>query len=447
MSAASPSLVRSVFRNTVAGLADLFLFKLGTTLVFILLVRLLEQEQIGILGIASGYLLLLGFLDVRPIQVLLRDYPRIARDPAERDVHLTAFLVFWAVQSVVILAVSLALQILVLDRLGIEGLSFVYLGLTVDFLGVTLQDLVKTVLYTDLQQGAATRVGLALGLARLASMTTLFLFPSLATYSWVLIGTSIVSGAVWLLVLSRRLRFRFHLSRRIPALLRESLSEYGLWNHGQAVVMSTLVLVDTLVLSLAGESLRAIGNYTIALRFTSVFFFQASWQISRSLQVVLARQEEEHRRVRAINSFLKLNAALSLTLLLAVFVAGSWMIRLLFGADVDPDAVRFALITGAGATIMNLGWPLMAVISNSCSLRKALFSVYLPVWALGVLVYFAAGFGWGAPGVAWANIVVYSIVVTGLVLFLRRNYPFPLDLRPITLEERTAIRELIRARS
>lgn len=442
-----PSFVRSVFRNTASAIADLVLLKLGTTLAFILLVRLLAQEEIGVLGVASGYLVLLAFLDVRPVQVLLRDYPKISADPAERDARLTAFLTFWSGQSAAILLVSLALQLLVLRRLGVEGLPFLFLGLTADFIGLTLQDLVKTVFYADFQQGTATRIGFALGLLRVASLSVLFLQPSLATYAWVLIATAAVSGAVWLLALRRRLGFRPAFSRRIPGILRESLSDYGLWSHGQRVVMDTLLLVDTLVLSLAGESLRAIGNYTIALRFTSVFFFQISWQLARSLQVVLSHRPEERQSARAINSFFKLNALVSLSLLGIVLVAGGGLIRLLFGPDVDPDAVRFARITGIGATIMNLGWPLMSVVNTFCSLRQAFFSTFLPVWALGVATYAAAAHLGGAAGVAYGNIVVYSLMVLGLVLFVRRHHPFRLDLRPITGEERTALRELMRARS
>lgn len=449
-----PQFLRSVIRNTAAGFADLFLVKLGTTLAFILLVRLLTEEDIGALGVASGYLVLLLFLDVKPAVVLLRDYPKIAADRAERDLHLTAYLLFWAVQTVGILLISLGLQSLVLDRLGIPGLSFLFLGLTVDFLAVTLGELVKTVFYADLRQGAATRIGLWLGVLRLASLAVLLWRPALATYSWLLIATSAASALVWLLVLRRGLGFRPLLSRRIPALLRESLSEYALWNHGQTVVTSTLLLVDTLILSLAGAPLADIGHYTIALRFTSVFFFQALWQLSRSLQVVLSHQSAQgdpggdlarsHRSHRTINTFLKLAVVISAVQLATVLVAGEPLIGLLFGADVAPEVYRFALITGMGAAVMNLGWPLIGVVRTFCSLRQSFFEVFLPALAAGVLIYSLAAWGWGAVGVAYGNILVYATLVLLLGVFLKRRFPFPLDPRWVTAEEKAAVRELFR---
>jgi hypothetical protein len=96
---------------------------------------------------------------------------------------------------------------------------------------------------------------------------------------------------------------------------------------------------------------------------------------------------------------------------------------------------------------MNFGWPLVSIINTFCSLRRAFLSTFLPAAVLGVLVYIAAGLLGGATGVAYANILVYSIVVAGLILFLRKSYRFPLELRLITSEEKSALRELIPART
>jgi O-antigen/teichoic acid export membrane protein len=439
-----PGFLRSVFRNTTSALADLFLAKLGTTLSFILLVRLLSKDSIGAIGVANAYLVLVQFLDVKPIVVLLRDYPKIAGDLIERNLRLTAFLVFWVFQALVMLGFGLALRALVLTGYGVKGLPFVFLAVTIDLIALTLQDLVKTVLYADFQQGTATTIGVCLGFLRLACLLALFWRPELSTYAWALIATSFLNGLIWLAVFRRRLQFRPALSRRIPGILKESLSEYGLWNHGQTVATKTLLLVDTLVISRVA-SLREVADYTIALSFTSVFFFSIPWQLARSLQVVLSHQTEDRGRFQVINGFLKINALISVAQLAAVIVAGRWAIRLLFGAHVDGDVFRFALITGIGATIMNFGWPLISIINTFCSLRRAFLSTFLPAAVLGVLVYVAAGLLAGATGVAYGNIVVYSIVVVGLILFLRKSYSFPLHRELITAEERVALRKLIRA--
>lgn len=441
-----PDFLRTVFRNTTSALADLFLVKLGTTLSFILLVRVLEQEEIGAIGVANAYLVLIQFLDVKPVVVLLRDYPKIAGDLIERNLRLTAFLVFWIGQVAVMLAFALALRVLALEDFGVGALPFLFLALTVDLIALTFQDFVKTVLYADFQQGVATAAGLVLGFLRLACLLALFWRPELAVYAWILIGTSLANGAVWLAVFRRRLQFRPVFSRRIPGLLRDSLSDYGFWNHGQTVAIKTLLLVDTLVLSQVAP-LRDIANYTVALSFTSVFFFSIPWQLSRSLQVVLSHQDDDPKRFRVIHGFLKINALVSLAQLVGVLVLGRWLVRLLFGSEVDADVLRFVLIIGVGATIMNFGWPLVGVINSFCSLRRAFLTTFLPAALLGVLVYTAAGVLAGAEGLAYSSIVVYGIVVTGLALFVRKSYPFPLPTSLVTLEERSALRELLRARS
>ncbi len=71
-------LSRRIFSNTTAAIADQLITKLGTTLVFVVLVRILPAEDIATIGIATSYIVVVQYLDVGLIRILLRDYARLS---------------------------------------------------------------------------------------------------------------------------------------------------------------------------------------------------------------------------------------------------------------------------------------------------------------------------------------------------------------------------------
>src|SRR4030067_2280261 len=99
-----------IVKNTFFALVDLFLTKIGSTFAFILLVRFLPGRDIATIGIAIGYLVLVFYLDVGPIRILLRDYPKITKNRNERDELLTALFFFWGLQAIAMLLLFLGLR-------------------------------------------------------------------------------------------------------------------------------------------------------------------------------------------------------------------------------------------------------------------------------------------------------------------------------------------------
>lgn len=433
---------KKVFNNTAFALIDMILLKISTTVAFILLVRLLPHPDIATIGIGMGYLVLVAYLDVGPIRVLLRDYPEISKDRNSRDQFLTALFSFWILQTSAMLLFCLGLQSFVFDKLGTPGLSFLFWGMTIDFIALTFQDWVKTIFYTDFRQDLSTKIGFIFTVFRLACLGVLFFYPSLDSYTWILIVTSIINCIVWGIALQRRFHFHPIFNRSIPGLLKKSLSEYGLWDHFNRMVIDTLLMIDTAVLSWFGQ-LGDIGNYTIALKFTSLFFL-IPMQLHRTLQVALSNYRENSKRFEVINTFIKINALISFAQMLFVLIGGEWLIYLLFGVEIEMNVIHYVIIISIGVTIMNLSWPLMSIINNLCNLRYAFFKVFFPALLIGCAIYIGTAIIWGAIGVAYGNIATYLILTIALTIFTVKQYPFPLRFRLITAEERSLLRELMK---
>ncbi|MEZ4653336.1 MAG: hypothetical protein R3E12_06975 [Candidatus Eisenbacteria bacterium] len=416
--------------------------KANTVVVFILLVRLLTDRDVAAIGIASGYLVVMAMLDVGPIRVLLRDYPTVARDRRSRDEHLTALVAFWIVQSAAMLLACLALEIWVLPRVGIDGLGFLFFALTVDFLAVSFQDWLKLIFYTAFQQTLATKFSFFLSIARVLCYGLLLFAPSLTTYAWILIATALVLCGIWWQLFRRRFDFHFLWHRRSIPILTASLRSYGLWDHLNRIVIDTVFTIDTVILSWF-VAVEPISDYTVALRFTSLFFM-IPMQLHLGLQVALSNYRERADQVAATNAFLKLSAAASLLQLAAVFWLGGPLIRLLFGGDTSPAVVQYATIIAIGVTVMNLSLPLLSVINNLGSLRHAFFTVFLPVLLLGLGIYVGATALRGTIGLAWANVAVYAIFALALVIYTFRHHPFPLAVTSLTPRERSFFRRVLR---
>jgi O-antigen/teichoic acid export membrane protein len=438
------SFAKKIFNNTTFAIFDQISYKIGTTVAFILLVRLLSDSAIAAIGIASGYMIAIGYLDLGLVRILLRDYPKIAADREERNLHFSAYLIFLLIQGAAMALVSVALQLLLLDRLGIPGLTFLYWGLTVEFFALVVQDWIKMVFFTDLQQGFATRVSVVLMVVRLSSYAVLLFSPTLETFVWILILISLLSILVWSVVFVIRFNFRPRWSPRLVSITRHALTDYGIWDHFNRMTFDTLFNVDTAILILFIKAETVLSQYSVAIKVISLMLLIPR-QITRSLQLVLANYKEDQERYNAIHTFMKANALVSVAQFIFVIFFGRQLIFVLFGDNVDIGGVyQYMVILMIGLTILMIGFPLISVINNFTRLRESFFKVFLPSMLIGLAIYFVAAWQWGALGMAYANIFGYSILVIAMFLFIQRQYPIPLRFKLITREEKRLLQELLR---
>jgi O-antigen/teichoic acid export membrane protein len=435
-------LSHKLFSNTAFAVVDQLIGKIGTTLAFIVLVRVLPEHDIATVGIATSYLVLVAYLDVGLIRILLRDYSKVTESIEVREQHFSGYLLFWFGQVAATLLVASALQWLVLNRLHLQGLNWVFWALTADFLALGLQDWIKVVFYADLRQSLVTALSFLLTLAKLAGLVVLAWFPSLRTYAWFLFAAALVTFSFWTVVFLRRFRFRMQVNAHILRLVRNALADYGIWDHLDRMVIDTLFSIDVAILSLQGQT-RDIASYSIALRLTSLMMLVPR-QLASGLQVALAQYREPMARARSINSHLKVNLLAGLGQWLVIAVFGQWLIVSLFGAQVHVNLVyHFTIIIAAAVTVLGIGMPLIGVINNASSMRDVFFQAYLPALVLGLLGYVFAGSHYGARGMAWANLAAYGGLVLLLVRFAWRNCPFPLRLRLVTPEEAQFLKRLV----
>jgi O-antigen/teichoic acid export membrane protein len=312
-------------------------------------------------------------------------------------------------------------------------------------MALSFQDWLKLVFYTDFKQTLVTKISFFFSAGRLLCYGLLFFLPSLSTYAWILIVTSVLFSVVWWAIFRRRFDYHVVWGPRSLSILRSSLHSYGLWDHLNRTVIDTVFTIDTVVLSWF-VAVGPISDYTIALRFTSLFFM-IPMQLHLGLQVALSNYVDRSNQVAATNAFLKLGALISVLQLTFMLLFGEWLIHLLFGGDTSPAVTRYATIIAIGVTVMNVSLPLLSVINNFGSLRRVFTRVFLPLLVLGLGSYIAAARTYGAEGVAWANVVVYAVFAAALALFVARHHPFPVEWSPLTARERGLMRQILRGKT
>jgi len=442
VSSGKSSFGKRVVGNTFYSLADLFLTKISTTIVFIILVRVLPDSDIAAIGVAMGYLVFISYMDVAPIRVLMRDYPKISKDKIKRDELLTALFCFWLFQSILMLSVCAILNKFVLNQLGIPGVEFLFFAMTVDFIALSIQGWLKLVYYTDFRQRTATYISFLFTILRLVSYGVLFVKPSLITYSWILIVIGSIACIVWATVFTLHFNYRPLFDRNTPKILVNSLKDYGLWDHFNRTIVDTLFVVDIIILSSVGY-LSDVANYTVALKFTSLLAIIPA-QLSHGLQVMLSNYDSTEKKYAAMDSFIKFNALISVAQLSFILIFGGWLIRLLFGADTDQDVITYSIVVASGVTIFNFGFPFMSIVNNYCNIREAFITVFLPCLFAGIFIYYQFADLWGALGVAYGNIVSYSLLTISLIVFTMRKYPYRFKFQWVSSSEKNLFQELLR---
>lgn len=441
----SQQFLNKVGSNTGLALIELIITKVANVAAFIILIRLLGHEDIAAIGIAGGYLVFLAYLDISPIRVLLRDYPKYSADRQQRDEHLSALFIFWVAQTAVMLGLLYLIQLTVLSRLSFEGLGFLFLAMAIDFIGVTFQDWLKVIFYAEFRQAIATRLALLFSTIRLLSFLAMILAPSLEIYAWILIWTTVLKILVWWIVFSRQYSFRWILHRKTFTILKNSLGNYGAWDHLNRSVIDTLFYIDTAILVWFVSTID-VSDYTVALKFTSLLLM-IPMQLHVTLQLMLSHTDIRDKQAEYLGALVKLTIIVSLMQLLFVIFLGKLAMQILFGDAVNQNVYTYALIQTIAITLMSVSLPFLSVLNNFCRLRDGFIRLFLPALLLGLTLYLTMAWFWGTMGIAWANVLIYGTLSIGLIVHVRNRYPLQLRMGSITSGDKLILKGMLGIRA
>jgi PST family polysaccharide transporter/lipopolysaccharide exporter len=249
---------------------------------------------------------------------------------------------------------------------------------------------------------------------------------------------ALINFIVWTVFFQRIFHFKLILSKNTPKMMIRSLNDYGFWHHLNNTVIDTLIIIDVVILSFLGFQ-KEIASYTIAIKFVSMFSI-ISLQLSKSLQVLISNQKNIEKQVKAINSFIKINALVSICQLITVLLVGNIILRILFGSNIEPEVFHYTIILLVGATALNICYPYLSILNNKSNLKQLFFSTFLPILITGLLLYFLIAKHFGVEGIAFSRLFILFIVLVLIIFQTFKNFKFKSNFSLLTNDEKEFIK-------
>lgn len=428
------SLKGNLFRLASYSVIDIAAIKIISGIIFILLVRLLPRADIGIIGLVAGYLTIFRFLSITPESILFRDFPKIKNQLNE---YLSAFIVFWAIRTVFILALGGVFAYILSFFYGSTVLPLYLFGAVVVLSLGYFQSIVKETHYVDFKQKIVTKINVVLMIVQLSLVGILFFKPSLLLYLGILLFVNVSSVFVWYFILKKNFHFSFILTKDTFNKIKYSIKDFSLWQNLSGSVGYLIYNIDTLILAFF-VSLEVIGDYTIALMIAN-FFFIVPQILQKSFTVGFSHIESKFIVNKALSAFLRYALLFSVLQLVLFVLFGNILVGIFTDTHVEI-IFWYSLIIITGISIFNVFRPLNSLIAIKTSFKKAFFHVYLPSGVVAVLTYFILTFWFGAIGTAWGNILAYSLFVIFLLVYVKKNLNLSLSFELMSKEEKQFFR-------
>jgi len=432
-------LKRKLFELTLYSFLDRVFFRLYGIISFILIVRLLSRTDIGIIGIAGGYLALFNFLNLAPETILLRDFPKIKNNINQ---FLSSFIVFWFVRSAIIIILSAIVGFFLYQQFGEIIVLIYFLGTTLIFNMGMFQSLIQELFYVSFKQKIAMIVNIILMAISIFLILILFFRPTLIFYLFLSFLASFIGMLSWLFLLKRYFSFKFIYTKNNLKIIKESIRDFALWQHLNGVITYVIYRIDTVILSFF-VALTIVGDYTIALGIANFFFFVPQI-VQKSAMVGLSNIKNKSEESLFMSIALKYSFILGIMQLLLFIVFGKWVIQTLFTRMYVEQIYLYTVLITCGVTILNFMRPIMSLIASKCNLREGFLKVYLPALIMSLIGYIVLTYLYGPIGTAIGNIFGYSVFALLLYSFMTKKYPLRFKFSLITPEEKEMFKKLLR---
>lgn len=432
-------LKNNLVRLTAYGLLDTLFTRLFSALSFIVLVHLLSKEDIGVIGVVSGYMALFGFLSISPETIILRDYPKIRNELSR---HLSAFMFFWLIRFIILSVFALVVAVFLFDKYNSLIPAVFFFGSVFVYNLNLFPGIITQVFYAGFKQKTVTWINILLNLLSLILLFFLLVEPGLLTYLLILVASALIGIFVWYYEIRKEFHFRFENKGDFFEIIKESIYGFTLWNHLNSSILNMIYQVDTLILSFF-TALAAVGDYTIALGIAN-FFFIVPQVVQRTVFIGFSNINDKRDEEELISSSLKYSFMLGIAQLVFFFFFGTAIIEIFFTKQHVVEIYTYALLITCGVTILNFVRPLMSLINSKCVLRDVFFSVYLPSGILALIGYVFLTVYFGAVGTAAGNIFAYLVFALLLYVFMLEKYPLKFRFEILSAKEKEILKNMFK---
>ena len=411
------SMKNKLFNLFTYSMLDRFLSGTIQVLIFSIVVKYLNTYDIGLFGLFSGLLVFYALITLEPATILIRDYPKL-KDKI--SLELFNFIYFAMVRMIIFIALSFLISFLYTSKIGFMAWLFVIF--IVNYSIQTIGRIFHELLYVSFNQKFNFYIYLIISIIELALFY--FLLP-IFHYLWFYLISMICMNIIYTLILikivikkNRIILKKYHFN--IKSFFKNNILNFSLWNHFNGSIEFMIYKIDTFVLSFF-VSLENLALYTVALNLSNYFFILPQ-QIEKTLKIGYSNSNTgspEEKRIYNAGSILLI--LISLVQLFLFIIFGKFFIKILFPTMNITEIYSLALLIISGVSILNIIRPILAILIIRENIRLLFFHIYLPAGVISLVIYFILGKYYSLYGVAFGNIIVYSIFSLFVLLYKRKN--------------------------
>lgn len=397
-----------------------------------LIIALLPQTSIVLVGVALGFISLINMLNISPYRRVYKNLPEIEKSFSS---HISAYIFFWAVQSIAMMLLAFAAGFLYTAGGYPETIFVVLLGMVLAYRFNNLQLLLQEVFFVKLKQKTATIINIASTVVFLAGIALIFAFPRIEIYVLLIAMKAILTAIGLYFAAEKELGLVFNIPKDWVNLVKESLKEFALFDH---FIGASLDLVNkAFLLALSLFAVQGImGSYTVALSLANALTL-LPLVIYRTSMLAFARVKTSEGLEKVMSAFTKYSAITSV-IQLACFLALLGTILSLLGVNSAEAWIACALIA-TGTTIFNALQPIHGAALLKTSTGDYFKRIILPQTIVAIGLYFAfAAYKPELIGVAY----IFSAIVIHLLAYheVKKNTGAKLRPKIIYPEELDVIR-------
>jgi O-antigen/teichoic acid export membrane protein len=412
-----------VLKNLIQSVVEKFLI-IGTQFFLsFFLVRILEREDYGVIGIVSGYFVFVNFINISLESVMLRDHTKYEKN---LEKYFLNFIIFNVFKSVLFILISLILSLYLTTQYS--NPEFLYAVLSASFTLIADSIAAPFIIYSTskFNQRLVTKITLIRSILNITLICGLLISPTLKYNAFKDLIVSSIYIFLWIKYSKKFIDYkRVFTKENIDfCFIRENLFDYSLWTHLNGVVTNFIYKSDTFFLSFF-VSLQIIGDYNVALisaNVANILPMILGYQNS----VALSHAKDDKQAFNISNAFIRGALYIGFITLAGFFLLGKFYLKIITGqSNVDTIYTYMMFIVSSLVMVKTVASPLNSFINIRGSVKSLFKNVLVPTFLATVVLYYISSYLFGALGVAVANVLVASIWLMLIIKEVKKyNYDF-----------------------
>ncbi|EKN66454.1 polysaccharide biosynthesis protein [Neobacillus bataviensis LMG 21833] len=414
---------KQIISNIIQSVIEKFLI-IGTQfLLSFFLVRMLEREDYGIIGVVSGYFVFVNFVNISLESVMLRDHKKYEDNPEK---YFMNFFLFNFCKTGLFIIIAAILSFYLVGHF--KDINFLYAVLSATFILIADSIVAPLVIYSTskFNQKTVTKIASIRSILNIIFVFGLLFSPTLAYNALKDFIVGIVFIIVWFLYSRKKLNYKQLLNRKNIDLsfIKINLFNYSIWTHLNGVITNFIYKSDTFFLSFF-VSLKIVGDYNVALMSANVanilpmiFGYQNS--------VALSHATDDEHAFKISNTFIRLSIYLGLLTIGGFLIFGQLYLKIITGqSDVNTIYLYMIFIVLGLVIVKTIASPLNSFINIRGSVISLFKTVLVPTFLSTLVIYYFTSRYFGAMGISIGNLVVALLWLILMIKEVKRyNYNF-----------------------